>query len=448
MTDLVTMGPAVTPSRLIPVNEARRFGGTIFAGYLIVAIFFFGFGGWAIYASLDSATVAPGTVVVDTKRKTIQHLEGGIVRDILARDGDRVTAGQVLVRLDPTQARATLELATGRYQTALAMAARLTAEELDLSEIEFPAELLAQRSDPAVAKLIDGQTAIFNARRDELASQTNILKQRDSEVEEEIRGLDAEIAAEQTQLQLIRQESQTVGALLARGLAQKPRLLALQREEAEIEGTMGKNIAAIARARQTIGETQLHISELRTKRVNDAVKDYGDVLKEVFEFADRRAAAQDVLARTEIRAPLDGVVVNEAVHTPGEVVAPGATVMEIVPTDDRLVVDAKVEVADVKRVHAGLPAQVRLVSYNRRNTPTLDGTVVWVSADRIDDEKAHTSYYTARIEVNQAQIAALPDARLYPGMAVETMIIAERRTLFDYLIAPFSRTFARSMHEY
>jgi len=211
---------------------------------------------------------------------------------------------------------------------------------------------------------------------------------------------------------------------------------------------MGKNIAAIARARQTIGETQLHISELRTKRVNDAVKDYGDVLKEVFEFADRRAAAQDVLARTEIRAPLDGVVVNEAVHTPGEVVAPGATVMEIVPTDDRLVVDAKVEVADVERVHAGLPAQVRLVSYNRRNTPTLDGTVVWVSADRIDDEKAHTSYYTARIEVNQAQIAALPDARLYPGMAVETMIIAERRTLFDYLIAPFSRTFARSMHEY
>src|SRR5579872_6811344 len=163
-----------------------------------------------------------------------------------------------------------------------------------------------------------------------------------------IRGLDAEIAAEQTQLQLIRQESQTVGALLARGLAQKPRLLALQREEAEIEGTMGKNIAAIARARQTIGETQLHISELRTKRVNDAVKDYGDVLKEVFEFADRRAAAQDVLARTEIRAPLDGVVVNEAVHTPGGVVAPGATVMEIVPTDDRLVVDAKVEVADVE----------------------------------------------------------------------------------------------------
>ena len=430
------------------VDERRRFGGTIVAGYIVLAVFFLGFGGWTVYASLDNATVAPGTVIVDTKRKTIQHLEGGIVREILVRDGDRVTAGQVLVRLDPTQAKATLEMATSRYQTALANAARLTAEELDRPEIEFPAELLAQRGAPVVAKLIDGQSAIFRARREEMTSQINLLKQRDSEIDEEVRGLEGKIAAERKQISLITEESATVKALLDKGLAQKPRLLALQRQSAEIEGAMSKNIAAIARARQTVGETQLHISELHTKRINDAVKEYGDVLKEVFEFADRRAAAQDVLARTEIRAPLDGVIVSEAVHTTGGVIAPGATVMEIVPSADRLVIEAKVEVSDIERVHAGLHAQVRLVNYNRRNSPSVGGTVVWVSADRIDDDKAHSSYYTARIAADEAELATLADAKLYPGMPVETMIVAERRTLFDYLVAPFNRTFARSMHEY
>jgi membrane fusion protein, type I secretion system len=451
---LETVMTALTPFDTDPRAEARPprprcgFAGPIFTGYLILALFFLGFGGWAGHFALDSATVAQGTVVVDGNRKTVQHLEGGIVREILVRDGDRVAAGQVLVRLDQTQARTTLAMATSRYRTALATAARLTAEQNGLSKIVFPPELLSDKDDPEVAKLIAGQTALFAARRDEINSQIVVLRQRDAEIDEEIRGLEQQIAAQQTQMRLIREESRTVEELLTRGLAQKPRLLALARQEAEIAGASGRDVATIARARQTIGETQLRISELQNKRITDAVKDYADVLKEVFEFADRRAAAQDVLSRTEIRAPLDGVVMNQAVHTMGGVIAPGAAVMDIVPNTDRLVVNAKVDVSDIERVRAGLSAQVRLVTFNRRNTPTLDGTVAFVSADRIDDDKAHIAYYIARIEVDPGQLQRLDDVRLYPGMQVEAMIVSERRTLFDYLVAPFNRTFARALREY
>jgi HlyD family type I secretion membrane fusion protein len=445
---------APLPSCLLPdppLSEADRQGPgltrTILLGFVIIALCLGGFGLWAALAPLRGAAVASGSVVVDSKRKSIQHLEGGIVREILVRDGDRVTTDQVLIRLDPTQAYATLQQVTSRYNAAAALVARLTAEETGQSTVTFPRALLAQSGDPDVAKLIDGQTALFKARLDEMTSQTQILNQRRAQSDEEIRGLEAQIKAQREQLRLIAEEITSKSALLDKGLTTRPQVSQLQRQQAEIDGAMNQNIAAIARSRQNIQETQMRISELRTSRINESSKDHGDALKDLFDYTEKVHSAQDVMARTVVRAPLDGTIMGMTVHTVGGVVAPGATVMEIVPSADELTIEAKVAVKDIESVHAGLPAQVRLVAYDQRSTPTVDGQVSWVSADRVDDDKTGVSYYTTRVDVDRAQLAALPNVRLYPGMPVEVMILGTNRTVADYLLAPITRTFARAMRE-
>lgn len=420
---------------------------TIILGFAIIALFIGGFGAWAALAPLRGAVIAPGAVTIDGKRKTIQHLEGGIVREIDVRDGEKVKADQVLLRLDDTQASANLQQVTARYDAAAALVARLTAEELGQTEIAFPPSLLGRRDDPAVAKLMQGQETIFKARLNELNSETQILEQRDGQADEEIRGLEAQIASERQQLSLIAEEIKDKTYLLQKGLIPKPEVLQLQRNAAQIEGQMNQNVTEIARAKQSIGETRLRISKLRTNRVNEASKEHGEALKDLLDNTEKMRAARDVLERTVLRAPLDGTVMELAVHTIGGVVAPGATLMEIVPSDDRLEIEAKVPVKDIEHVRAGSEAEVRLINYSQRDTPTLDGTVSWVSADRVDDQKSGSSYYTARVEVDAKQLAALPQVKLYPGMPVEAMILGSKRTALDYLLGPVNRTFARGMRE-
>jgi len=436
----------VKPAAASPYGHPNL-GRSMVLGFAMIAVGIGGFGLWAGLAPLQGAAVATGTVVVDSKRKTIQHLEGGIVREILVHDGDRVRTNQVLMRLDDTQASSTLQQVTARYAAAAALVARLTAEEQGKTAIEFPPDLLSHRNDPEIAKLIAGQTSIFKSQLDELNSQTQILGQRNAQAEEEIRGLEAQIKAQREQLRLIGEEITNKSALLDRGLVTKPQVLLLQRQQAEIEGAMNQNVAAIARAKQVVAETQLRISDLRTNRVNEASKDHGEALKDMLDFAEKTRAARDVLNRTVVRAPLDGTVMELAAHTIGGVVSPASTLMEIVPTADQLTVEAKVDVKDIDHVHAGLPAQVRLVNYSQRDTPTLDGKVDWVSADRVDDPKAGASYYSAKIDVDRTQLKALDNVHLYPGMPVEVMILGNERTVFDYLLGPVNRTFARAMRE-
>jgi HlyD family secretion protein/epimerase transport system membrane fusion protein len=416
-------------------------------GIVMIAVCIGGFGLWSALAPLRGASVAPGSVIVDSKRKTIQHLEGGIVSEILVQDGDRVQADQVLMRLDDTQASSMLQQVTARYNAAAALVARLTAEELGRPTIEFPPDLLAEGADRDVARLLDGQSSIFKARADEIDSQTQILDQRNGQAAEEIRGLEAQIKAQGEQLRFIGEEITSKSALLERGLVTRPQVLLLQRQRAEIDGAMNQNVATIARVKQTIAETQLRISDLHTNRVDEAAKDHGEALKDLLDFGEKMRAARDVLDRTVVRAPLDGTVMELAAHTIGGVVAPGSTLMEIVPSADELTIEAKVEVKDIENVRAGLPAQIRLVNYSQRDTPTLDGRVNWVSADRVDDAKLGTSYYSARIDVDHAALAALDNVKLYPGMPVEVMILGKERTVFDYLLAPINRTFARAMRE-
>jgi HlyD family type I secretion membrane fusion protein len=302
----------------------------ILAGLAIIAVFFIGFGGWAAIAPLDSAAIAPGLVVVDSSRKTVKHLEGGIVTRIFAREGGDVRAGEILLELDGTQARAQTELLRGRHLAALALQARLIAERDEAREIGLPTALRAAKDEPGAAAILDGQSRIFQARAEALSSQASILRQRTEQFREEIVGLTGQIAAQDLQLKLIGEEMATVEDMLAKGQGLKPRLLALKRLAAEIEGSRSQNRAAIARARQSIGEAELQIAQLRTARINEVVKDLRDTESDLYDIAERRRAAEDVLARTVIRAPMDGTVVGLKVHTPGGVIGAGEALMDIV----------------------------------------------------------------------------------------------------------------------
>jgi HlyD family secretion protein len=420
----------------------------VLAGYLIIAALVLGFMAWSWLAPLGSAVNANGQVIVDGAHKTIQHLERGIVREILVKDGDKVSAGQVLVRLNDTQAKASLKSASDGYHAAEALVARLAAEQAQAPEVTFPADLAAAaQSDRDAAKMIGGQTDTFTARRRELASQTDILNQRIAQAQAEIAGHQAQIAAEDLQTKLLAEELNGLNYLLAKGLVPKPQVLEKQRMQAEIAGQRAENVAAIARAQQAIGENRMQIGELRTSLSNEAAAKFGDAQKDMFDAGQRVLGAQDVLDRIVIRAPEDGIIIQENVHTPGGVIEAGEALMDIVPESARAIIDVKVDVTDVTKVREGLPAELRLVGYDQRTTPTVAGTVIWVSADRIEDEKQHAAYYDAHLAADPVALAALPDVSLHVGMPIEASIATGQRTLLQYVLAPLSRVVKRGMRE-
>ncbi|HKT18030.1 MAG TPA: HlyD family type I secretion periplasmic adaptor subunit [Stellaceae bacterium] len=439
----------------VVVDRPEGLSRVVLAGYLIIAALVFGFMLWSWLAPLGSAVNANGQVIVDGNHKTIQHLERGIVREILVKDGDKVSAGQVLVRLDDTQAKAALKSAADGYHAAEALVAQLAAEQALASEVTFPADLVAAaQSDRDVAKMLVGQTDTFAARHRELVSQTDILNQRIAQAQAEIGGRQAQIAAEDRQTKLLAEELNGLNYLLAKGLIPKPQVLEKQRMQADIVGQRAENVAEIARARQTIGEDRMHIGELRTALSNEAAAKFGDAQKDMFDAGQRVVAAQDVLDRTVIRAPEDGVIIQEKVHTPGGVVEAGEALMDIVPESAGAIIDVKVDVNDITKVRKGLPAELRLVGYDQRTTPTVAGTVIWVSADRIEDQKQHpedpkqpTAYYEAHLAADPAALAALPGVSLHVGMPVEASIATGDRTLLQYVMAPLSRVLTRGMRE-
>jgi epimerase transport system membrane fusion protein len=439
--------PAAPAAPAAPDQPSVGLGGVIVVGFIIIALFFGGIVGWAAFAPLGSAAIAPGVVIVDSKRKTIKHLEGGIVGEIMVRDGDVVTEGQVIVRLDDTQARASLELLRGRYRAASALLARLRAERDGMEAIIFPDALLERQEDPATREAMEGQTSIFNARREAIAGQVAILVQRVKQFEEEIVGLEGEISSQNTQLGLIGEEIHGVKTLVDKGLAQKPRLLALQREQAEIRGRRSQNQAAIARANQSIGEAELRMSELRTGMINEVVQELRDVETELYDMTERMRSAEDIMRRTDITAPIAGAIVGLQVNTLGGVISPGEPLMDIVPSGDMLIVEVHVDPGDIDVVHVGLEAQVRITAFRQRNLKPLDGVVTKVSADAITDERSGVSYYLAQIELVGDLAAALGGAVLHPGMPAETMIATGERTALDYFTKPFLLSFDRALRE-
>lgn len=421
--------------------------GPIAAGIAIVVLGIGGFGTWAALAPLHSAAVASGIVTVAGKRKTVQHLEGGIIDEILVEEGTKVSAGQVLVRLSDTRARAILELMTGRYQVLLAQEARLRAERAGTEQIVFPEELLRHPDDPRVIEAIKGQRLVFEAKREAMASATRILGHRIEQYHEEIGGREAQTRAADQQLATLREEMDAVEALLEQGNALKPRLLALRRRQAEIAGERGAGVALIALARQRIAEAEQQILDLRHRRFDEVAEELQAVQAEIFDHRERMRDAADVLDRLEVRAPVAGTVVELAFHTRGAVIGPGEPILDLVPEDDQLVIEARIRPQDIDVVRVGLTTQVRLSAYSARRTPSLDGTVAGVSADRLIERSTGAAYYLARIELDPAEIAELPEIELYPGMPAEAMIVTGRRTALDYLLDPIINRVDRAFRE-
>ena len=420
----------------------------IIIGFTIIALFFGALGGWAALAPLESAAIAPGEVTIDSNRKTIQHLEGGIIGEILVRDGDIVSAGHVLVRLEEIQSRAELELLRSRYVMASAVEARLIAERDGWDEVAFPEWLLDRLEEAEIIETVSGQINIFASRRESFGHQSSILRRRIAQFGEEIKGLEGQISAENSQLALIAEESEDVRRLVELGLARRPRLLALERETAALEGRRSQNMARIARAKQSISEAELHISELRTTMVNEVVQQLSETQAEMFDLAERIRASNDKLVRTEVRAPIGGTIVNLQVHTTGGVVAPGAPLLDIVPSDDPLVIEAQIDPSDIDVVHVGLNAQVRISAFSQRNMAPIAGVVTYVSADRFNDERTGIGYYVARIKLQEKDLAAaLQGAVLQPGMQAEVMITTGARTALEAIISPLSGSFNRAFRE-
>lgn len=420
---------------------------TIWIGALLVVFGFFGLLAWADTAPLTSAAVAPAVVVADSRNKAIQHLEGGIIREVLVREGDRVSAGQVLARLDSAKAEADLGRLRAAMSAGLAERARLIAERDGLDHITFAKELLEARDDPDVAEAVKGQLSLFTTHRAAEESERNIINQRIAQYQEEIKGIQAQVASEVRQLTLIYDELKDVRDMVAKGLERRPRLLQLERSAASIDGQRNQHLADIARSRQNIAEMQERLVNLKTQHVDKAGTDLRDVETKLVDINKQIVAAADTSKRLEITAPVSGKVVTVFRETPGGVVKPGETILELLPDQDQLVIEAHVRPQDIDGVAVDAPARVRLTTYSSRRTPSLSGRVETVSPDRIIDRDGKSAYFLARVVVNIDALAKSDGLKLYPGMPAVVFIETGRETMLDYLLTPLFYGIERGMRE-
>ena len=394
--------PNVIPIRSPDWSETigPPFGaGLILLGIAIIAVFLGLAAGWSFLAPLESAVVAPGVIVVDSHVKTVQHLEGGIVQSIAVREGDKVKAGDLLITLQDTMPASALNEIRAQYIEARATVARLLAERDSADSRNFPPDLLSRSSEQNVHEAIAGQQSIFQSRRTLVQQQLSILERTVSGLQMEIEGLEGQIKASKTSLSLIGEELNDLLKLLSKGLTDRPRVLALQRQEAEIEGAIANYLASIGAAQQRIEQARLQSAELQATGATEVVKTLDAVRTRAYELAQKLAAAEDVMQRTQIRSPTDGTIVTMNVHTIGGVISAGQPLMDIVPGGDKLIVQASIDALDIDQVHVGLPVTVWLWAINRRNRAALDGKLQMVSADRVVDPKTSSAYYVARVEI-------------------------------------------------
>jgi HlyD family secretion protein len=409
----------------------------IATGVTIVVLFFGVLGAWAGLVPLSSAVTAEGQIKVSSHVKTVQHLEGGIIREILVREGDTVTEGQPLVRLDNTQSSASLELTRGEHDALKSLEARLIAERDGADTITFPADLVT-RTVAAIA----GQQTIFTSRRTALLGQFDILDQRMEQFNAEIKGEQAQVDSFTRQAALLTEEMAGVEELFKRGLERKPRLLSIQRDIATVEGQRGEQLSRIAKAGQGIGEMKMQRADLINKQRSEVATELRDVQTKLADNEEKLRAATDIHKRIEIVAPEAGKITNLRHFTLGGVVKPADPILDLVPMDDTLVIETQLRPLDIEEIHPDLPAEVRLTAYKQRRTPTVHGVVTYVSADAMTNEKTGQPYYVARVEVPQATNLALA-----PGMPAEVMIVTGKRTALAYLLDPINDSFARAFHE-
>lgn len=423
--------------------------GPMVLGLLAMLVLVGGFGGWAATTNISGAIVASGQIEVDQNRQVVQHPDGGVVADILVKEGDEVAMGDVLLKLDPTLLRSELTIVEGQLYELMARRARLVAERDGAEEIVFNEVLLAAaEADPEVAELVSGQRNLFFARADSLARQVDQLSKRKDQIADQVSGIDAQQVALSKQLDLIEQELADQQSLLDRGLAQASRVLSLQREEARLSGSVGELTATKAQAEGRITETEIQILGLTTQRREEAITTLRDLQSSERELAEQARALRERLSRMEITAPVSGVVYGLTVFTPRSVIRPADPVLYLVPQDRPLVIAAQVEPIHIDQLFVDQAVALRFSSLDQRTTPELFGEVRQISADAFQDEASRVRYYRAEIVLNEGEIARLPEgAALIPGMPVETFIRTRDRTPLAYLVKPFTDYFAKAFRE-
>ncbi len=415
-------------------------------GIVVVLVFVVGLLGWASFAPLAEAAIAPGLVKVEGTRRTIQHFEGGIVREILVRDGDAVRAGQVLVRLEQPNASQQTETLRSQRWALLAQDARLVAELAGRRDIAFPPELLSA-TNPRAAEFVTGQRALFETRLVALDSQLNVLQSRIDQHRATIASSEAQAEAQRRMLVLLRAEESNTQILLRQGLARLPQLLALQRQVASTEGNIADIAGQITRSRAQIEESEREMQRIQDQRTQEVSTELREVRVKLAETEERLRAAEDVSKRLDITAPEDGTVLNLKVFTTGAVVRAGDPVMELVPARDRLIAEVNVQPNDIESIYPGLRAEIRLPAFKQRIVPYLHGHVTFVAGDITEDERRNTAYYRAHIEIDQDQLRNLEGVQLRPGMSVEALIQTGSRSFARYLLQPVFDSFHRSFRE-
>jgi len=414
-------------------------------GLLILFVTFGMFGTWAAVAPLDSAALAPGVVTVKTYRKTVQHLEGGIVKEIHVRDGDQVEAGEVLLVLDDTQSQAELGIVQGQMIAAMAQEARLQAERDGLEKIVFPDSF--DRQDPRVEEAVLSESQVFRARMNSHYGEIGVLEQRITQIAEQVKGLQAVNRSKQELMKSYREEIQDLTELLNDGFVDKQRLRDLERRVSELEGEMADNRSRIAQAEMQSGETELQILQLKKDFHTEVVNQLSEVQSKLFDLRERQRALTDRVERTVIRAPEAGMVLSMTVHTVGGVIRSGEPILDIVPAASDLVVEAQVSPIDIDRVSTGKLADIRFSAFKSATTPVIEGRVEHISADRLTNETTGMPYYLARVELTEEGREKLGSLLLVPGMPAEVLINTGERTLLEYLVQPATNAFARSFIE-
>ena len=374
----------------------------------------------------------------------MQHPTGGVVGELRARDGDKVKAGDIVVRLDETITQANLAIVVKSLNELQSRLARLEAERDNVDTVVFPAELLARAGDPELARSMTGERNLFEFRKSARAGQKAQLRERIAQLKEEIQGLTGQIAAKKRETELIGQELEGVRDLWRKNLVQIQRVTALERDAARLEGERGQLIASTAQAKGKISEIELQILQIDQDLRSEVAKDLREVQGKIAELVERKVAAEDQLKRIDIRAPQNGMVHQSTVHTVGGVITPGEAIMLIVPEADALTVEAKLAPQDIDQVRVGQTAALRFSAFSQRTTPELDGVVSRVSADLTTDQRTGAAYYVVRITLSDSEIARLEGLRLVPGMPVEAFIRTGERTVLSYVMKPFTDQITRS----
>lgn len=437
-------GKVKSPKKLPPgTADPRRI---ILTGMIVIALFFGGLVGWAALASIHGAVIASGRVKVEAERKTIQHLEGGIVESILVTDGDTVKAGQPLIRMESTQIVASADSYRKQRDKDLVMQARLQAEKVFKKSIEWPQAILDRKNDPGIAEMMTSEEKVFQARRELFDGQVSLYQNQIDQIKKQIAGFDEQIRSEGNIIQSLEEEHRAKQELYAGRYLERSQLLQLERELSSHQGQRGRLMQNVAEAKQKIGELSLRASDVRNRWNEEVSGSLSKVEGELFQIQEKLRPLEDAQDRLVITSPLDGRVVDLKIHSPGGVVRPGEPLMDIVPENRPLIVEVKVPINKITDVYVGQKAMVTLDAFDRRTTPPVPGSVTYVSADRLEEQTAQGKmpFYTAYVQVDEKALHEA-GAYLYPGMPVTAFMTTKERTILAVILEPLEKNFERAM---